>query len=203
MGGYGSGRTTARAAVDGSIALDINSLVRKRILIRDARSFGTLRWTRVSDGKETASCGYGFDTTCNPMMMNVFYTYNRAEKISCNIVLDSIPVYFGGRRLYLICPECGRRTWHLYLRRFVKCRICHNLTYQSCKESHGSDLFYARMASSMGVNMENLRRAMSFYIKQGRKERERKARLSRRGRKRKTDLGYNRATGKVNASKNQ
>lgn len=185
MGGYGSGRTSDRGTVDSAIALDINSLVRKRIVGLNWRGGGSLRWVRVRDGQETASCSYEIDTISEPMSLKLSYTYNKIENISSDIRLDAIPGYFGGKRLYLICPECGRRTWQLYLRRFVKCRICHNLTYQSCNESHGSDQIYAFIAAKMGVNMTDVVRAMRFSIKQDNKERERKERLSRRGRKRK------------------
>ena len=186
MGGYGSGRTSNRSTVDGSISLNVNSLVRKGLLTLGARGSGTLKWSRVSDGKETASCHYAFNTTSEPMRVFVSYTYAGSMEMTCNVMLEAIRPYFGGKRLYLICPECGRRRWYLYLRRFVKCRKCHNLTYRSCNESHGSDRFYASMAKGLGCKMEDVRRAMSFYIRQGRKERERKERLSRRGRKRKS-----------------
>lgn len=183
MGGYGSGRTSDRETVDSYLSLDINSLVRKRIIGLNWSGSGMLTWTR--DGQKTASCSYFLDTRSETMSLNVYYTYNKTEKISDVIRLDAIPGYFGGKRLYLICPGCGRRTWYLYFRRFFKCRKCHNLTYQSCNESHTSDRFYAMMAAQLGETMENVRRSMSFYIKQGNKDRERAARLSRRGRKRK------------------
>jgi len=185
MGGYGSGRTSDRGTVDGAISLDINSLVRKRIMGLHWLGGGCLRWVRVSDGRETASCGYMLDTISEPMRLKVSYTCNDTENISTDIRIDAIPGYFGGKRLYLICPECGRRTWYLYLRRSVKCRLCHNLTYKSCKESHTSDRFYTMMAAKLGQKMEHLRRAMTLSIKQDTKDRERQERLSRRGRKRK------------------
>jgi hypothetical protein len=185
MGGWGSGRATRRETVDQSIALDVNDLVRKGLLRKNEQFRGWLRWTRARTGEETASCGYGYDTRQEPYEITLWYTYKEVENISCTIYLDAIPAYFGGKRLYLICPECGRRAWFLYLRHYMKCRKCHNLTYQSSKDSHKNDKLYAHMAAGTKFKLADIRRAMSFYIRQASKERERKERLSRRGRKRK------------------
>jgi hypothetical protein len=45
--------------------------------------------------------------------------------------------HFGGERLWLICPFCGRMVAKLFLPPSgdcYACRKCHNLTYESCKE---------------------------------------------------------------------
>ncbi len=185
MGGYGSGRRSDRGTVDAAIRLNINRLVRDRLLVLDAHKSGILRWIRQSDGRELASCRFSFDTTHELMTVKLHYTYNGSEEISPTIRLTTIPMHFGGRRLYFICPRCGRRTWYLYLRRLVRCRKCHNLTYQSCRDSHKFDAFYAQMAIGTKWTIEDFRRASNFYVKRGKKEREKKQRLSRRGRRKK------------------
>jgi hypothetical protein len=185
MGGWGSGRATRRETVDQSIALDVNDLVRKGLLRKNGQFSGLLRWTSSRTGMETASCGYGYDTKQEPCKITLWYTYKEVKNISCTIHLDTMPAYFGGKRFYLMCPECGRRAWYLFLKHHVKCRKCHNLTYQSSKDSHKNDKLYARMAAGTKFKIEDFRRAMSFYKRQGQKWRERKERLSRRGRKKK------------------
>ena len=160
MGGYGSGRKSDRLTVDGAIALNVNSLVRQGMLRLNARGSGPLKWTCVSDGKEVAACYYAFNTACEPMRIFVSYTFAGSIEMTSYILLDAIRPYFGGKRLYLICPECGRRTWYLYLRRFVKCRKCHNMTYQSCRESHKFDRFLAFVAEQAGVTLEDVHRAI-------------------------------------------
>lgn len=47
---------------------------------------------------------------------------------------------YGGRRYAFVCPTCGRsmRTMHFYKDRLA-CRICLDLTYNSCNKSHQHD----------------------------------------------------------------
>lgn len=63
--------------------------------------------------------------------------YNGESKtISENIHLDWTPCHLGGKRVWWLCPKCGRRIAILYLRLTqFQCRTCHNLTYRSSQES--------------------------------------------------------------------
>lgn len=189
MGGYGSGNRyggsrSDRETVEDCLALDINSLVRKRLFVLNARSLeGILTWTRGE--REIGSCVYSFNALAGNLEIKLRYTYNDTEQISCTIYLEAIAAHLGGKRLYLICPECGKRRWHLYLNHYVKCRVCHDLTYESCRESHKFDSLYARMAIGMNTSMAEVRKAMNFMKRNCGKCRERKEGLSRRGRKKK------------------
>ena len=65
---------------------------------------------------------------------------------AAKVDLTSIPVYFGGRRWYWLCPGCRRRVACLYLppgSRDLRCRHCHDLTYR-CSQQHDRtlDRFY-------------------------------------------------------------
>ena len=74
------------------------------------------------------------------------YCLRGSEDISTAIRLHTTRPNFGGRRWWFECPllvgdrECGRRAGKLYLKgRYFGCRDCHDLTYQSCQESHRFD----------------------------------------------------------------
>ena len=61
-------------------------------------------------------------------------------------VIFLIPTYphFGGVRWWLSCPSCGGRSGKLYLptpHGEFACRLCHDLTYESCLRSKASDAF--------------------------------------------------------------
>lgn len=168
MGGVGSGRRTSRSTVEESLILDINCLVKRGFLRRGFYVESILHWTLLTDGRNVASCDFVYDTTDKDYIINLSYTYHESETVSSSIKLEKVPEYFGGTRLYFICPECGRRTWHLYLTAVVKCRICHNLTYQSCRESHKWDRLYAKMVPALG-SMKEVRRLMNFHIRQAAK----------------------------------
>ena len=45
--------------------------------------------------------------------------------------------FYGGRRLWLLCPECQRRSGVLYLAEKVACRRCLDLIYPCQRETRG------------------------------------------------------------------
>lgn len=80
------------------------------------------------------------------------------------IFLDTTPCYFGKRRWWFNCPNCGRRCRVLYLPDWAThfaCRICHDLTYESRQEGHSRWMALFR-AMNEGFKLEDkLRRARS------------------------------------------
>lgn len=69
-----------------------------------------------------------------------------------------IPIYphFGGVRWWLSCPFCGGRSGKLYLptpHGEFACRLCHDLTYESCLRSKDSDAFLRKVASEAGLSL--------------------------------------------------
>ena len=46
--------------------------------------------------------------------------------------------FCGGRRLWFVCPSCGRRCGVVYLAKKVACRKCHSLLYPCQMETGGS-----------------------------------------------------------------
>ncbi len=66
----------------------------------------------------------------------------REVSFSYEVRIVSTPCNFGGRRHWFLCPQrdCGRRVRILYQPPFADrfgCRQCFDLTYQTCRESHG------------------------------------------------------------------
>jgi hypothetical protein len=64
------------------------------------------------------------------------------EPVECRVPLSSTCPKFGGLRVWLNCPTCGRRVAKLHRppgARLFGCRACHTLTYLSCRESHRWD----------------------------------------------------------------
>ena len=58
MGGYGSGRHGGRPTVEDSLTLNLPRLFKAGRLKPGASIDGTLRWSRVKTGEETASMGF-------------------------------------------------------------------------------------------------------------------------------------------------
>jgi Zn-finger protein len=72
------------------------------------------------------------------------------------VYLDWTPCHFGGQRPWFLCPAhgCGRRVALLYGGAIFACRHCHQLTYQSQRESH-----YQRAGRKVDKIIERLGRA--------------------------------------------
>jgi hypothetical protein len=64
--------------------------------------------------------------------------YYKGFTITQTIFFDSTPCYFGNSRLWIRCPRCDIRVRVLYRppssNRFL-CRLCHNMSYESCNRS--------------------------------------------------------------------
>ena len=67
-------------------------------------------------------------------------TVEATDRVKCmglGLEFATVPTRGRGRRLCLLCPYCGRRTFKLYrpiqLREFA-CRFCHNLSYTSVQK---------------------------------------------------------------------
>jgi len=121
MGGYGSGRSGGRPTVEGSLTLDLPRLFKDGCLKVGSWTSGTLRWTVVSTGEETAAIGFqshllGEDTG---YVRFHWTSTNRwtGETRQCEnrITLTTSPQPFGGRRWFFICPRTGERATKLHL----------------------------------------------------------------------------------------
>ena len=66
------------------------------------------------------------------------------------VPIDAVPAYLGGDAIYFRCPlgGCGRRCRKLYLppgRAIFACWNCHNLTWQSRRDSRKEAAIYRRL----------------------------------------------------------
>jgi hypothetical protein len=136
LGGCGSGRHkgVTKRRVESCLALDVNELRRMGALTPGAS--GTLTWDRGGDAE--ASVAFCTESTA---LILCFHDQCAAEPrdVEQYVALTSVPVAFGGSRVYLLCPgaECGRRVSVLYFRRgegVFRCRHCQGLAYESQRE---------------------------------------------------------------------
>jgi hypothetical protein len=63
---------------------------------------------------------------------------------------------YGGFRWWYLCPntQCRNRVGKLYMpyhAKYFLCRDCHNLTYESCRESHKFDRLFEQIGAVSGV----------------------------------------------------
>ncbi len=144
MGGYGSGRYfryNTKCTVEDCRSVDANDFARWK-MFREGQRYTSTRWT-LGD-RETGSCGVitqiGDGLTCCAFLFN-----NRRVPVALSWYAPG----YGGRRYFFLCPVCHRRVRTLHFKgRELACRICHNLTYKSCNESHSFDRLYMHMAES-------------------------------------------------------
>jgi hypothetical protein len=85
-----------------------------------------------------------------------------------DIRLDTPPTgRYGGQRMWMLCPECGRRCGKLYLPPSASsfgCRDCHDFTYTSCQESGTSNLVDEFIAAASGVPVKEVKRQLDRIL---------------------------------------
>jgi hypothetical protein len=130
MGGRGSGRYhryyTKRNVVDDYTLLDINTF-RKRGRWRWFSAIVT--WTRG----EVVTARVGYTLLVDSIRLEWYTPDGQVTKQSIPLAMVQKGI---GTRYYFGCPGCGKRVVHLYAGDIFLCRHCHNLTYESCQNSH-------------------------------------------------------------------
>jgi len=168
MGGYGSGRSGWRIKVEDCLTLSMYTLQRDSSL---KWSMGTLTWRWKSSGEETGSVGFRVDHGNDRFILQYTKTL-QAEKRE---VEDPIPFHtteaqFGGVRYWFNCPSCWRRCAKLYLPPgglYFRCRLCYNLTYESCNESGKFDRLFLMLAAQTGGSIWDVKRALKAMKHRG------------------------------------
>ena len=101
--------------------LDTTTLARNGLL----SGSGTLTWS--SDGSQVAVSGYG-----NGLRLTFAVD---DEAIVERIKISKTRPHLGGERCWFLCPGCDRRITALYQVKYFRCRHCHDLRYQSQRET--------------------------------------------------------------------
>ena len=135
MGGYGSGSHhtyTPRATVESRLGLDVRRLHRAGLLAPNTP--GTSTWS--SNGRETGSISHAArgDDDGRATALELRYTVN-GQPAYQRVELEWTPCHYGGARPWLRCPRCHRRVALLYAGARFYCRHCHDLAYESSRES--------------------------------------------------------------------
>ncbi len=70
------------------------------------------------------------------------YTYKKTESVEQRVYFTYTPCNYGGKRIWYSCPFCGRRCAVIYsCGRYFACRVCADLTYDTCNETPNDRLF--------------------------------------------------------------
>jgi hypothetical protein len=176
MGGYGSGRwkwgkSDAKTLVEDCRSLEINRLVREKVVRPEACARGRWVWSR--DGAEVASIGYVVTTQADSGTLHLFYTVGRdqdRQSLGYDIPLVTTVLVSGGLRWWFVCvasrdggPTCHRRVGKLYLApggTVFACRHCYDLAYTSSRESRKWDALFQELAIAEGLPVGEVKAEM-------------------------------------------
>ncbi len=164
MGGYGSGLSIGECSkytVDESYSIDIDWMRRQK------KYSGNITWSRA--GRPTGKIGFRFVGN-DRLILSYTVTKHEGEKNEVDdiFLLETTSPHFGGKRIWLSCPSCGRRVKTLHKPPtgiYFRCRTCYNLTYQSCKESHKYDRMLSLVGQDIGMSLEQVKRVLSRWQK--------------------------------------
>ena len=134
MGGYSSGRYRERnrGTVEGALRLDLRVMRRQGYLVPGGITSGIQRWHWAATGQESGSVSVTVNLS-DPVsgFLTVRFNLNGEPKVQ-TIDIASVPMRFGGRRYYFICPRRGTRCEVLPVVGGVfASRQAQRLTYQS------------------------------------------------------------------------
>src|SRR5271166_4349345 len=119
MGGYGSGRSGGQPTVERGLTLGLYRLIRQKLLVPGQYRNGSIVWTRVGTGEQTAWMNFEAHMGVDSGHLRLRYTTTRydGEKRDSDysITLVTTPQPFGGRRWWFQCPRSGDLVSKLHL----------------------------------------------------------------------------------------
>jgi hypothetical protein len=116
-----------RPTLDDLRAIDVRDYAREGYLA--AGRSGTTRWSQGD--RETGVIGFEMEDGKFVLRYRVRIRGAAWEDRTEQISLEFSPQFFGGRRVWFLCPGCSRRCAKLHgLDRF-RCRLCWGLPYKS------------------------------------------------------------------------
>lgn len=138
MGGWESGRIfwfgSTRRVAESSCPLDIRKLKRDGLLRPGC--WITSKWSR--NGTVQAS----IEAIVHDDQLVLKYTYRKTENVVLPVPFSWTRCNFGGKRIWFLCPFCGRRCAVIYsIGKYFGCRICGNVAYQTQNETWRDRLF--------------------------------------------------------------
>lgn len=196
MGGYGSGirwQHSAKTTVEDCSVLDINWMTREGMFDGGGWQSGSFRWSNPHTGKDTSSIDFELNAPDSWIRLCYRFVHN-GEKFDYRVPLTTTDLPWGGVRWWFVCPltcngrYCGRRVGKLYLPpggKYYACRHCHNLTYESCQESHKYDRAFAPLGAAFGITGSQVLERLDSRAKNERDFRRWKERNEQRRRRRK------------------
>lgn len=143
MGGYGSGRQSARLTVESGLTLNLSRLFKMGWLKPGAVTSGILRWVNVSTQEEAASVSFESRLGEDGGFIRLRWTSTNRwtgekRQYESQIALTTSPQHFGGRRWWFVCPCTGQRSTCLHLppgANTFASRKAHCLAYESQRET--------------------------------------------------------------------
>ncbi|MEJ1382416.1 MAG: hypothetical protein RPT95_15850 [Candidatus Sedimenticola sp. (ex Thyasira tokunagai)] len=135
MGGLGSGnwyRWDKKTTAEEVHRVDIRYLKKQGYLVSGYS--GWLSWS--CGGEETGSIRFRVECGCLVLIYRSRSDGSAWVDMEETVWFDRTPCNYGGERLWLSCPDCGKRVAVLYGHgpRFL-CRHCHGLPYGSQNET--------------------------------------------------------------------
>lgn len=155
MAGFGLAPYGGRKEqVERCLTISADLLQREKKIRSKAKGSGYLSWSYSSTGDSAGSALYEVST-----LEQDGYEYGTlvlrystdGEPVVCRVHLKASPLPWGGIRWGFVCPVCGSARRKLHLPpggRFFACRLCYDLTYRSCQESHKFDAMFRRLGVS-------------------------------------------------------
>lgn len=129
MGGYNSGghNHKGRPTVEECLKLPVKAL--KEFGALSQGSMGSLSWDNQSR--------ISYETRWEDMIVLKWRTLddNQGHEQHLGFQWLAHKRHYGGYQYYLVCPECYRPCMDVYLYGSFACRLCHQLSYSSQRES--------------------------------------------------------------------
>jgi len=171
MGGYGSGKNNWRRVkekVENCRSIDANSFSRWGYFKPGGKG-GIMKWTR--NGMKTGSCWVYTNIDNTDDSISFSYQYQDKPHPDVKVKLSWYSPGFGGRRYFFRCPVCGRRMRTLHFRYGeIGCRICLDLTYESCVENNRFNHLFKYIAGKHGDSWQDVKQSMNALARMAHKE---------------------------------
>ncbi len=137
-------RSDKKKTTDDLLQLSIGWMKKHKCFQENTVINGGLTWKRSSElfySKVVGSAAYTSNFIGKERCITLNYVFRKQENIKVNIsIVCSFP-YFGGKRYWFLCPQCGRKVAFLYAEKYFLCRCCQNLCYKAQQMGYMGRMF--------------------------------------------------------------